>query len=421
MTFWSFVRSPLLVATLTGALFFGGLVAFSVVFPMATGAVADGELVHLSNRLPLGHSEGGRVARVFVRDGQRVEPGDPLIELEDPELDRQLAVLGQRIVELKLTLARYDALIAEEDALFVDFDVTDQLLVRHQSLLAREREALTQRLQLLQERIVLRQAEIEGLKEVERSKTSEIGEVRDQVALLEELERRGAAPRLRILEIRRQLYDIETALSEIRLQRQRAELEINDARLQYANERAEAFRRYERERSDHSAEFDEYITSLAAFEARRDRLVIRAPALGRVIDLRFTGPGAVLTPNAEAVTLVPEDETFVIQARLSPTDVDKVRIGQQADITFSGMSNRYATRMFATLEQVDAGRTDTEAGSYYRAWLTLSDEAVAFAMDHGGFVSGAPVEVRINTGERTLASYLIDPLSGWWFRGLRES
>ncbi len=421
MTFWSFVRSPLLVAFLTGAVFFGGLIAFSVSFPMATGAVADGELVHLSNRLPLGHSEGGRVARVFVRDGDRVEPGDALIELEDPELERQLAVLDQRTLESRITVARFDALIAEQDDLNLSFVVPDDLLIRHRSLLAREREALTQRLQLLHERIGLKEAEIQGLNAVERAKTSEIGEVRDQVALLEELERRGAAPRLRVLEIRRQLYDIETNLSEIVLQRQRAELEVNDARLQYTNERAEAFRRYERERSDNAAELAEYLTSLASLEARRERLVIRAPALGRVIDLRFTGPGAVLSPNMEAVTLVPEDETFIIQARLAPTDVDKVRIGQQADITFSGLPNRYASRMFATLEQVDAGRTDTEFGSYYRAWLKLSDEAVAFAAEHGGIVSGAPVEVRINTGERTLASYLVDPLSGWWFRGLRES
>ncbi|TVQ30432.1 MAG: HlyD family type I secretion periplasmic adaptor subunit [Geminicoccaceae bacterium] len=419
--FWSFVRSPLLVAALAGGVFFGGLLAFSFAFPMATGAVADGELVHLSNRLPLGHSEGGRVAAVFVRDGDRVEAGDPLLALEDPELERQLTVLEQRTAEARITIARFDALIAEEDVLQPAFAVPDDLLARHRSLLARERETLTQRLQLLQERIGLKEAEIRGLREVERARASEFGEVQSQVALLEELERRGAAPRLRVLEMRRQRYDIETAVAEVRLQRQRAELEVNDARLQYTNERAEAFRRYERERSDNAAELAEYLTSLAALEARRERLVLRAPTLGRVIDLRFTGPGAVLSPNVEAVTLVPEDETIVIQARLSPMDVDKVRIGQQADITFSGLPGRYATRMFATVQQVDAGRTDSERGSYYRAWLQLSDDALAFATTHGGIVSGAPVEVRINTGERTLGSYLVDPLMGWWFRGLREA
>ena len=421
MKFWSYVRSPLLVALAAAVLFFGGLVWFSFALPMATGAVATGELVHLSKRLPVGHAEGGRIAAVLVRDGQRVEAGDALLQLEDPELDRQIAVLEQRQLELQVTVARFDALIAERDELVVGQPMPEDLLVRHQSLLARERETLNQRLALLGDRIALKRAEIAGLDGVERSKSGEFAEMDTQVRLLEELERRGAAPRLRVLEIRRERFEIETDLSEIRLQRQRAELEVNDAELQLANERAEAFQRYERERSDNAAELEELTTSLVALLARRDRLMVRAPSTGRVIDLKFTGAGAVLPPNTEAVALVPEDDNFVVLARLSPLDVDKVRIGQEANISFSGLPSRYAVQLYATLEQIDAGRTDGEQGSYYRAWLKLSDEARAFAQEQGGIVSGAPVEVRINTGERTLGSYLVDPLSGWWFRGMRES
>lgn len=421
MSFWSFIRSPILVAALCSAAFFGGLLAFSFYFPMATGAVASGELVHLSKRLPIGHAEGGRIEEVLVRDGQQVQAGDALLRLEDPELDRQIAVLEQRTLELEVTVARFDALIAEHGELHVDREIPEEVLVRHRSLLGREREALSQRLQLLQDRIALKEAEIQGLIEVERSKSGELAEIDGQVQLLEELERRGAAPRLRVLEIRRQRFDIETDLSDIRLQRQRAELEVNDAKLQYTNERAEAFRGYERERSDNAAELEEQLTSLVALRTRHDRLVVRAPASGWVIDLRYTGAGAVLPPNTEAVAIVPQDENFLVQARLSPLDVDKVHIGQVADITFSSLPSRYSTRHFATLEQIDAGRTDSEQGSYYRAWLRLSDEALAFAQEHNGIVSGAPVEVRINTGERTLGSYIVDPLAGWWFRGMRES
>jgi epimerase transport system membrane fusion protein len=161
---------------------------------------------------------------------------------------------------------------------------------------------------------------------------------------------------------------------------------------------------------------------LTSLETRLQDLTIRAPADGTVIDMKFTGPGAVLEPNSEALALVPRGETFVIQARLSPMDVDKVAIGQTADVSFTALPSRYVSNLEATLTRVDAGRTDTEDGSsYYRAWLDLSPEAMDFALDHNGIVSGAPVEVRIRTGERTIASYLTDPLMGWWFRGLREA
>ena len=421
-TFWQFLRRPLLVALLAGAAFFGGLAYFSFEHPLASGAVASGELVHLSKRLPIGHANGGRVVDVSVRDGDEVRAGDDLLQLEDPELQRQLAVLRQRRAEFAVTVARFDALIEERDTLALDIDAPARLIERHQSLLGREIDAQERRLDLLDERIALKRAEIEGLTATEEVKTRELAEIEEQVELFEELERRGAAPKMRVMEIRRQRHEVASELSEIRLQRQRAEIEINDARLQYANEEADALQRYERERSDNAAQLAETRASLASLETRLENLVIRAPTDGTVIDLRFTGPGAVLEPNSEALALVPRGETFVIQARLSPTDVDKVAIGQTADVSFTSLPSRYVSNLEATLTRVDAGRTDAEDGaSYYRAWLDLSPEAMSFALEHNGVVSGAPVEVRIETGERTLASYLTEPLMGWWFRGLREA
>ncbi|MFP4125314.1 MAG: HlyD family type I secretion periplasmic adaptor subunit [Alphaproteobacteria bacterium] len=420
-TFWQFLRRPVLVAMLAGAAFFGGLTYVSLEHPLAAGAVASGELVHLSNRLPVGHASGGRVVEVFVHDGQEVEAGEPLMELENPELERQLAVLRQRRAEFAVTVARFDALIEERDELALDVEAPAAIIARHQRLLRREADAQQRRLDLLNERIALKRAEIEGLSATEDVKTSELAEIEEQVKLFEELERRAAAPKMQVMEIRRQRHNIASELSEIHLQLQSARIAINDARLQYANEEADAFRRYERERSDNAAQLAEIEASLASLESRLANLVLRAPTDGTVIDLRFTGAGAVLEPNSEALALVPRGESFVIQARLAPTDVDKVAVGQTADITFTGLPSRYVSNLKATLTRIDAGRTDAEDGaSYYRAWLELSPEAMSFALDHNGVVSGAPVEVRIKTDERTLASYIAEPLMGWWFRGLRE-
>lgn len=421
-TYWQFVRRPTMVAVAVFAVFFGTLLYFSFEHPLASGAVAQGELVHLSKRLPVGHASGGRVHEVFVRDGDEVQAGAALLELESPDLERQLGVLSQRKTEFVVTVARFDSLLQERDTLDVTIDAPGDIVDRHASLLVRERAALERRLELMLERVELKRAEIEGLGEVEAAKTSELAEMDDQLELFEELERRGAAPKMRVMEVRRQRHEISSELSEIHLQRQRAEIEINDAMLQYENERAEAFRRYERERSDFAAELAEVEASLASVEENLSQLTIRAPTHGTVIDMRFTGAGAVLEPNSEALALVPRGETFIVQANLSPLDVDKVHIGQVADISFSALPNRYTSTLKATLTRVDAGRTDTEqGGSFYRAWLELSPEAMTYAMDHGGIVSGAPVEIRIRTGERTLASYLLEPLTGWWFRGLREA
>ncbi len=421
-TFWELLRRPFLIAVAVCVAFFGGIAYFSLNYPLASGAVASGELVHLSKRLPIGHASGGRVTVVFVRDGDFVRSGDALLQLESPELDRQVGVLRERKLEFAAAIARFDALLAETDtSAFAADEAHRDVVERHASLLRRERRALERRLALMLERVELKRAEISGLTEVEASKTSELGEMDDQLELFEELERRGAAPKMRVMEVRRQRHEIDSELSEISLQRQRAEIEINDAQLQYENERAEAFRRYERERADYAAQLAEVDASLASIEASLEQLTVRAPTNGTVIDMRFNGAGAVLEPNSEALALVPDGETFIIQANLSPLDVDKVAIGQVADISFSALPDRYIATLKATLTRVDAGRTDSEQGSYYRAWLELSPEAMRYATTQGGIVSGAPVEIRIRTGERTMASYLFEPLTGWWFKGLREA
>lgn len=419
--FWKLTGSPLSWAAMVVVAFVGGFVAFSVLFPLASGAIATGELVNESIRLPVGHPDGGRIREVHVREGYTVAIGDPLISLQDAEVERQLRLLEQRAVEYRASIARLDALIAGSTDLPTIEGASKEIIDRHQRLLVRELRALDRRLALLHDRIDLKVAEIGGLSAVEEQKQSELGEIEGQVALYEELERRGAAPKMRVLEIRRQRHDIASERSETALQRQRAELEVNDAQLQYENEQAEAFRRYARERSDVAAELAEVDTSIASLHSKTDELVVRAPVSGRVIDLAFTGPGAVLPPNTEALALVPDDEGFVIEAKLSPTDVDRVRVGQQAEVSFSSLSARYSQRMFASLDRIAAGRTDTETGSFYRAWLTLDDEDLERLQEQGQVVSGAPVEVRINTGERTLASYLLEPLTGYWFKGMRES
>jgi len=123
--------------------------------------------------------------------------------------------------------------------------------------------------------------------------------------------------------------------------------------------------------------------------------------------------------------IVPQDERLIVEAKVSPSDMDRVRIGQPAEIRFSAFRNRDTRRIEGTLVEISADRLVDEGDPnripYYRARVEIPGQAIEdLAQNHLVLVSGMPAEVLIQTGERTLLGYLIDPIRNTFARSLIE-
>ena len=158
-----------------------------------------------------------------------------------------------------------------------------------------------------------------------------------------------------------------------------------------------------------------------AVEDRLSRTDIRAPLSGTVNELFVHTIGGVITPAEKLVTLVPNDAALKIQARLSPTDIDQIFVGQDARMRFSAFNQRATPELHGSIAYVSAATsTDPATGQiFYLADVAVPPAELA-RLGHNRLLPGMPVEVFVSTEERTAMSFFAKPLTDQFNRAFRE-
>jgi len=151
---------------------------------------------------------------------------------------------------------------------------------------------------------------------------------------------------------------------------------------------------------------------------QRQRIV--APIAGEVVDLRFTSVGAVIGPRDPILDLVPESPDLVVEGHVRPEDISFVRQGAAADVRLTAFRQRITPTVGGAVIYVSADRLlDKTGAAYYTAHIRVTPEALRAA---GGLrlQAGMPAEVFIRTTSRSALEYLLDPITGFLQRSMRE-
>lgn len=416
-----------LIAVAVLVLGFGGLMAF---LPMAGAVIANGEVSVETQVKQIAHPFGGVAADILVRDGDRVEEGDVLIRLDDTVSGATAEYSGLSLDQLLARAARLRAL--RDNAATVNFPAelrdraaTDPVVAGIMQDEARgfqlERQARTDQVRQLEARIAQTEATIssaqsqvqafgrqEELIEEELVQTRELYE--DQLSTLDRVnaleraavglsaERDSAAAR--IIESRARINELRTQMAGLQ----------SDARSQAALELAEVQQLLTDSRTREVTASD---TSV--------RTAIRAPQDGIVNKLTVTTIGGVVPPGETLLELVPVNDELVISARVEVTDIDQVAIDQPAFMRFTALSMRTTPELQGIVTQVDADRRiDQVTGlPYYNARIDIPEEELA-KLGAARLSVGMPVEVFIQTGQRTILNYILRPLTDQLNRALRE-
>jgi epimerase transport system membrane fusion protein len=141
------------------------------------------------------------------------------------------------------------------------------------------------------------------------------------------------------------------------------------------------------------------------------------------MDLSIHGPGAVVRPGVKILDIVPQDEKLVVEVRLAPQDIDQIQIGQSAEVRFGSIRQRELSRIDGQLISVSADRfTDekTQQAYFLGRVEILPSGLETLKAAKLTLHPGMPMEVLINTGERTMLTYLTAPLFQAFARSLRE-
>jgi HlyD family secretion protein len=397
--------------------------AWATLMPLSGAVVVPGTLVVESDVKKIQHPSGGVVANIPVRDGIRVRAGDLLLHLDETQLRANAQVLSQQLDQTRARLAR---LIAERDGLDQpqmphdmasrsgDNDV-GRIWVSEISLFNSRAATRRSSKELLQSHVGQLGEQISGLDAQVKSKAAQHDLISGELEGVDGLYQKGLVPLTRKTSLQREAARLDGERGQVTAAIAEAKSKISEAELQSVkidqDFRTEVMKDL-REAQDKEAELVE--KSTAAQDLLR-RVDLRAPTDGIVHQLSVHTIGGVVTPGEVVMEIVPESDELQIEAKLPPQEVDHVHKGQRAYIRFSAFNQRTTPQLEGVVSYVSADlnhdrQKNPNAATYYTVRVTLPPSE---RRRLGGLelVSGMPVEVFLQTGSRTMMSYLLKPIS----------
>jgi HlyD family secretion protein len=397
---------------------------------LAGAVVAHGQVEVRSHSQVVQHPDGGVVAAINVRDGDSVTAGDPLILLDAEALRSDERIVATQLVDLK---ARAVRLKAERDSLeTIEFpselmDVASpdkaaaEAIEGQASLFEARAATLNDTMRSYSEQKTQIANEIEGQKGQLSSLDEQIGLLADELINAETLLADGLMEEPRVQSLKREKARLSGLKSETKAAiasnlGRMAQLDVEVVRLK-ATRREEAVTEL-REVQGHIAELEE---QLGATQTKLSRLALLAPMSGVVHDLRIHTVGAVIRPADPVLFIVPQDEDLTVSARIDVYHIDSLFVGQEAVLKFSAFNARTTPELKASVRLIAPDiKTDERTGlQYYLTELQVRpDESAKLAGQP--LIPGMPVEVFIQTGERSPLSYIMKPFMDYFEHAFRE-
>ena len=403
---------------------FGSWAAFA---PLNSAALASGVVTVKSYRKTVQHLEGGIVKAIYVRDGDQVAAGDVLLELDGTQALAELEMVRSQLIASVALDAR---LVAERDGLdTVDFQQdaasTDMRVLEAQQNEAQvfqaRRSARLGETGVLQKRVVQLDEQIRGINAVIAGKQKEAAFYEEEVGDLSALLKEGFVDKQRLREQQRNGVRLLSEIAELRSSIAGARLQIGETELQIMQLNKDFIAEVVTLQSEVQTKIFDLNERLAAVTERAQRLRVRAPEAGMVLGMQVHTVGGVIAPGTPLLDLVPASEDLVVEAQISPIDIDRIALGKLADVRFSAFNSATTPVIEGRLAQISADRLVNEQTGvpYYLGRIELTDKGRK-ALGDLTLVPGMPAEVLINTGERTLLNYLVQPATNAFARSLIE-
>ncbi len=412
-------------------LVFGFFGAWSVLAPLGSAALAPGTVTVEGYRKTVQHLEGGIVKAIYVRDGDTVTKGQVLLELEDTSSRAQLETLRGQLFS---ALAREARLIAERDGKPTvrypdilgkaneDPRAQEALRVQDQAFAVRQRSRYGE-IEILKEQRRQLLAKIDGIRAQKSSRNSLATSLNKDLADFRAMLKEGYVEKQKVTELERRLTEAQGDEGDFTANIATAQNQISEIALKILQIDKEFQREVVDELSKVQTELSELREKTQWLADTVTRTTIKAPESGMVLGLAVHTLGAVIAPGGHLLDIVPQQEKLIVEAQVSPVDIDRVHIGQSTEIRFSAFKSAVTPKINGQLVALSADRLTDEKNqvSYYLARVEVDKQGQAELQGHGlTLMPGMPAEVLINTGDRTLFEYLMQPLTNIFARSLIE-
>lgn len=402
---------------------FGLFLIWAAFAPLDEGVATTATVAIETRRKTIQHLTGGVVKNVAVKEGEQVKAGDVLVELEDATTRASYESIRQNYMAQRAAESRLLAEQLERPAIVFHPDLVaaaakDPLVRQHittqTQLFQARRAALQAELSGINELIQGYEAQIAGQNALLEGKKAQAGFQAEQLKNVSELAREGYAPRNQALQLEQAQAELRGSIADLQATILRSRQAIAEARMRMTQRRQE----YHKEEGAQLAEVRREVQSgqdkLHAVSEELGRVLIKSPVDGQIVGLAVSSGGGVVTPGQKLMDVVPKGETLLVDARIPPNLIDRVNAGDTAQVRFSGFANTPQLVLPGKLLTISGDAVAEQQGgttiTYYLGRVEVTPEGFKL-LGNRNMQPGMPAEVLIETGERSLLTYLLHPLT----------
>ncbi|GAB1716838.1 MAG: Type I secretion membrane fusion protein, HlyD [Nitrobacter sp.] len=402
--------------------------------PIAGAVVASGVFVATGQNKTIQHLEGGVIRDIMVHEGDTVEVGQILVELDQTTAKAEMQRLFLRNARLTAVDSRLQAQIREESEVHFPPELSaDSKDPQIRSIVSAQLLAFTAQRNNTNSEIAGIEDSIKALNEHIAGSKIQLEGVRRQIALVEEdiktkehLLAAGLVRKPDVLLLQRNQANLEGEVGRIMGDIGDAKERIARAVEQINGVRKTAIKTAVEQMHEIRGEMVDVRERMLSAKGVLDRTTIRAPVKGVVVKLRFHTRGGVVEPGKPIMELLPLNEPLIIEARVRPQDIDSVKHGQEAMVRLTALSQRVTPMVSGDVIYLSADTVADEKKSQqtgpsdiYVVRVRLHNSEVA-AIHGFNPTPGMPAEVFIKTSERTFFQYIMKPIEDSMSRAFRE-
>jgi HlyD family secretion protein len=423
------LRNTLLVGYLSIFVVVGIFGAWAALTVINGAVIAGATIIAESYSKRVQHQTGGIVSRILIKDGDRVTEGQALIVLDPTDAKSELAIIENTLDELQVKKARLeaqrdgskemkllDSIEAKKDDLKISEIINGQL-----KLLQSTADSVQGKLEQLKQQVAQMKEQIGGINAQMASKKEQSSLIKEELAGLKKLQAQGLVPNSRILAVEREAARLDGENGELRASKASAQNRIGEVELRALQLQEDVRTEALTELRDAEAKIGELSERRISLSSKLARTTINAPITGTIYQMAVHTEGGVIGPGETLMLIVPEGDDLVLQAQVSPNDIDQVSKGQIAKIRFPSFNSRTTPEIYGEVQQIaaDISRNDASSPPFYAVRLILSAKELAKLGDNK-LKPGMNAEAYIQTSSRSPMSYLLKPLIDQFARAMRE-
>ncbi len=401
---------------------FGIVGGWAAVAKIDRAVAAPGVVAIETNRKTVQHLEGGIVREILVKEGDAVGQGAILFRLENVQAKANYQTIESQLYSLLAIEAR---LIAERDQ---KDEITwpEELLVAPNSDGAfdshiaadqvaefdKRRSSLQDQVEMLKSKIDQLGDEIRGTQMEKASAEGQIDFINKELIGLRELNEKKLIPATRLYAMERERERLEGAIGEAIANIAKSNGAIGEYNIQIQQLREKFQEDVAKSLVEVREKLADVRQKLVVAKDVLHRIEVVAPVAGTVQNLKVFTIGQVIRQGEPLLDIVPKNERLIIEVQFSPSDIDGVHEGQEAEVRFPAFHSRMIPLIVGHLESVSRDRLvdETSKQPYYRGIVVLDNTQIPKEL-RSRVRAGMPAEVIAASGERTVLSYIVSPLT----------